>query len=77
MGTYVPPMMIFKRKRLADELKIGAPPGSNVCCNESVCQMAETLFMLQAVYRKIQELGLAHAYNNDVGTHWVSQIYRA
>ena len=34
-GTYVHPMMIFKRKRLADELNIGAPPGSNVCCNES------------------------------------------
>ena len=32
--TYVPPMMIFKRKRLPDELKIGAP-GSNVCCNDS------------------------------------------
>ena len=42
-GTYVPPMMIFKRKRLPDELKIGSP-GSNVCCNESGC-MTKELFV--------------------------------
>ena len=34
-GSYVPPMIIFKRKRLPEELKLGAPPGSEICCNDS------------------------------------------
>jgi len=34
-GQYVPPMIIFKRLRMKEELKDGAPPGSLVVCNES------------------------------------------
>ena len=34
-GSYAPPMIIFKRKRLPEELKLGAPPGSEICCNDS------------------------------------------
>ena len=34
-GRYIPPMVIFKRKRMADVLKIGAPPGSLVTNNDS------------------------------------------
>ena len=63
-GTYVPPMMIFKRKRLPDELKIGAPPGSNVRCNESGWMTKELFvkwlkhFHLSEVYKR--RPGLAH-----------------
>lgn len=34
-GQFVPPMIIFKRKRMAPELKIGAPEGSLVEISES------------------------------------------
>lgn len=34
-GTYIPPMMIFKRLRFKDELKEGAPPGTTFACSES------------------------------------------
>ena len=34
-GMYVPPIIIFKRKRLPPELKDGAPCGSIVTCNET------------------------------------------
>lgn len=34
-GKYVPPMLIFKRMRMNDELKVGAPPGSLVEVSES------------------------------------------
>lgn len=34
-GNFVPPQLIFKRKRMKDELKDGAPPGSIFSCNES------------------------------------------
>lgn len=34
-GNYVPPMLIFKRMRMSDELKVGAPPGSLVEISES------------------------------------------
>lgn len=34
-GNYVPPMLIFKRMRMNDELKVGAPPGSLVEVSES------------------------------------------
>ena len=35
VGMYVPPIIIFKRKRLPPELKDGAPCGSIVTCNET------------------------------------------
>lgn len=34
-GSYVPPMIIFKRKQWTDQLKIGAPPGSVVTISDS------------------------------------------
>ncbi|CAH1954405.1 unnamed protein product [Acanthoscelides obtectus] len=34
-GSYVPPMIIFARKRMKEELKDGAPPGTAFYCNES------------------------------------------
>ena len=34
-GQYVPPMIIFKRHRMANELRAGAPPGSIVEISES------------------------------------------
>ncbi|CAH1997749.1 unnamed protein product [Acanthoscelides obtectus] len=34
-GNYVPPMLIFKRIRFKDELKAGAPPGTEFACSES------------------------------------------
>lgn len=34
-GSYVPPMIIFKRMRMANELKVGAPPGGLVEVSES------------------------------------------
>ena len=34
-GQYIPPMILFKRMRMKDELKDGAPPGSLVLCNAS------------------------------------------
>ena len=34
-GNFVPPMVIFKRKRMTESLKDGAPPGSVVVNNES------------------------------------------
>ena len=34
-GTYLPPMMIFPRKRMVDALMIGAPPQSLGCCSDS------------------------------------------
>jgi hypothetical protein len=43
-GQYVPPMLIFKRKRMKEELKNGAPPGSLVTNNKSGW-MDEDLFM--------------------------------
>jgi hypothetical protein len=32
-GTYLPPMMIFPRKRMVDTLMVGAPPQSLGCCS--------------------------------------------
>ncbi|KAG8225510.1 hypothetical protein J437_LFUL005936 [Ladona fulva] len=34
-GQYVPPMIIFKRQRMANELRDGAPPGSIVHVSET------------------------------------------
>ncbi|CAH1965849.1 unnamed protein product [Acanthoscelides obtectus] len=34
-GSYVPPMIIFARKRMKEELKDVAPPGTAFYCNES------------------------------------------
>ncbi|XP_065658028.1 uncharacterized protein LOC136082546 [Hydra vulgaris] len=34
-GNFLPPMVIFKRKRMRDELKDGAPSGSVFACNDS------------------------------------------
>ncbi|GLV46263.1 hypothetical protein CBL_12340 [Carabus blaptoides fortunei] len=34
-GSYVPPMLIFSRKRMKEELKDGAPPGTTFVCNDS------------------------------------------
>lgn len=34
-GMYVPPLIIFKRMRMCNELKVGAPPGSLVDVSES------------------------------------------
>ena len=34
-GQYIPPMILYKRMRMKDELKDGAPPGSLVLCNTS------------------------------------------
>jgi len=34
-GQYVPPLLIFKRKRMVDNLKDGAPPGTIFACQES------------------------------------------
>lgn len=34
-GSYVPPMLIFSRKRMKEELKDGAPPGTVFACNDS------------------------------------------
>ena len=34
-GRYIPPMVIFKRKRMPDVLKEGAPPGSLITSNDS------------------------------------------
>lgn len=34
-GSCVPPMIIFKRKRMANELKIGAPPGAIVTISDT------------------------------------------
>lgn len=34
-GVFVPPMIIFSRKRMKPELKDGAPPGTIFGCNES------------------------------------------
>ena len=34
-GRYIPPMLIFKRKRIADALKVGAPEGTAFGCTES------------------------------------------
>ena len=34
-GRYIPPMVIFKRKRMPDALKEGAPPGSLITSNDS------------------------------------------
>ncbi|XP_065673859.1 uncharacterized protein LOC136090813 [Hydra vulgaris] len=34
-GNFLPPMVIFKRKRMKDELKDGAPSGSVFACNDS------------------------------------------
>ena len=34
-GRYIPPMLIFKRKRIADALKVGAPEGTAFACTES------------------------------------------
>ena len=35
-GVYLPPMRIFKRKRMKEELKDGAPAGAIFHCNDSV-----------------------------------------
>lgn len=32
-GNYIPPLFIFSRKRMKEELKDGAPPGSIFSCN--------------------------------------------
>ncbi|KAJ8951919.1 hypothetical protein NQ314_007627 [Rhamnusium bicolor] len=34
-GSYVPPMLIFSRKRMKEELKDGALPGTVFVCNDS------------------------------------------
>ncbi|XP_039294504.1 jerky protein-like [Nilaparvata lugens] len=34
-GMYVPPLIIFKRMRMCDDLKVGAPPGSLVDISEN------------------------------------------
>ncbi|XP_045462177.1 uncharacterized protein LOC123672207 [Harmonia axyridis] len=34
-GMYIPPLIIFKRMRMCNELKVGAPPGSLVDVSES------------------------------------------
>jgi hypothetical protein len=34
-GMYIPPMIIFKRMRMSNELKVGAPPGSVVDVSET------------------------------------------
>ena len=34
-GVYIPPMLIFKRKRMKEELKDGAPAGTIFHCNDS------------------------------------------
>jgi len=34
-GVYLPPMLIFPRKRMADSLMMGAPPQSIGCCSSS------------------------------------------
>lgn len=34
-GNYVPPMLIFKRMRMVNDLKVGAPPGGLVDISES------------------------------------------
>ncbi|GFO48175.1 tigger transposable element-derived protein 1 [Plakobranchus ocellatus] len=34
VGHYLPPMFIFRRKRMADDLKSGGPPGSHIECQE-------------------------------------------
>lgn len=34
-GVYVPPMLVFPRKRMKDSLLDGAPPGSIGCCHIS------------------------------------------
>lgn len=34
-GMYVPPLIIFKRMRMCNELKVGAPPGSLIDVSES------------------------------------------
>lgn len=34
-GMYIPPILIFKRMRFKDELKEGAPPGTEFTCSES------------------------------------------
>ncbi|KAJ8939550.1 hypothetical protein NQ314_011086 [Rhamnusium bicolor] len=34
-GSYIPPMLIFSRKRIKEELKDGAPPGTVFVCNDS------------------------------------------
>lgn len=34
-GSFVPPMLIFSRKRMKEELKDGAPPGTAFRCNDS------------------------------------------
>ncbi|XP_046663524.1 MFS-type transporter clz9-like [Homalodisca vitripennis] len=34
-GMYVPPLIIFKRMRMCDDLKVGAPPGSVVDISEN------------------------------------------
>ena len=34
-GRYIPPMLIFKRTRMADSLKEGAPEGTAFACTKS------------------------------------------
>lgn len=34
-GTFIPPLLIFSRQRMKEELKDGAPPGSIFACNPS------------------------------------------
>lgn len=41
-GIYVPPMVIFARKRMKVELQDGAPPGTVFACNESGWMNIET-----------------------------------
>ena len=41
-GQYVPPLVIFKRKRMPAELSNGAPIGSVVTCNDSCWMDADT-----------------------------------
>ena len=41
-GQYVPPLVIFKRKRMQAELSNGAPIGSVVTCNDSGWMDADT-----------------------------------
>ncbi|XP_070529630.1 tigger transposable element-derived protein 1-like [Cardiocondyla obscurior] len=43
-GEFIPPMLIFKRKRMTDELKRGGPPNTFYTCSESGW-IVESLFV--------------------------------
>lgn len=41
-GRWVPPMLLFRRKRMSDLLSQGAPPGTFIKCNESGWMIKES-----------------------------------